>query len=81
MRSDDAIAVLAPTLTSMTKRELRSASVAIWLFLEPLNKSLSQWPGMARTSTSAGLSRINTQDKVANFRGEPGRFCPMPLAA
>jgi hypothetical protein len=36
---------LPSTFTCITKRELRATKVAIWLFLAPLIRSPSQWPG------------------------------------
>jgi hypothetical protein len=48
------------TLTSAVKREWRSTRVTMWLFFEPLIRSPSQCPGTARSSTSAGRSRIDT---------------------
>ncbi len=54
--ADDIVAVLVGNLDQHPKRELRSTSVAMWLFLAPLGKSPSQWPGMARSSISAGRS-------------------------
>ena len=52
------------TFTSITKRECRSTSVAMWELLLPVIRSPSQCPGTARSSTSAGRSRIDTASMI-----------------
>jgi hypothetical protein len=48
----------------MTKRDFRSTSVAMKVPLEPCTRSPSQCPGIARSSISAGLSRIETASTI-----------------
>jgi Bacterial Ig domain len=43
------------SLDTRLNAECRSTNVATWLLRAPRNRSPSQWPGMARSSTSAGL--------------------------
>mmetsp|Transcript_32018 Transcript_32018/g.41215 ORF Transcript_32018/g.41215 Transcript_32018/m.41215 type:complete len:96 (-) Transcript_32018:806-1093(-) len=59
------------TFANITNRVLRSTSVAMKLLLDPAIKSPSQCPGTARSSTSAGRSRIETA--LLNFP-KPLRF-------
>ena len=60
--------------TSMTKRERRSTSVAMCELRAPARRSPSQCPGTARSSTSAGRSRIETASMIAP------RGCPLLVA-
>src|SRR5262245_30149392 len=41
------------TLTSIVNRDWRATRVARWLWCAPASKSPSQWPGTARSATSA----------------------------
>src|SRR5262249_20088858 len=59
---------LLGTLRSITKRVWRSTSVAMWVFA-PERRSPSQWPGTARSSASAGRSRMEAASTI----------CPSPL--
>src|SRR5262249_53538609 len=52
-----------------TKRVWRSTSVAMWVLFAPERRSPSQWPGMARSSASAGRSRMEAASTI----------CPGPL--
>src|SRR5262249_45012153 len=60
---------LLGTLRSITKRVWRSTSVAMWVLFAPERRSPSQWPGTARSSASAGRSRIEAASTI----------CPSPL--
>jgi hypothetical protein len=51
---------LPSSFTSIVNREWRSTRVAMCVLFEPLSKSPSQWPGIARSLTSAGRCRIET---------------------
>lgn len=56
---------LSATLTTMTKRDCRSTSVAMQLPRAPSTRSPSQWPGTARSSASAGRCRIETASTIS----------------
>lgn len=56
--------LLFGTLISIAKRDLRSTSVAICEEGVPHSKSPSQCPGTARSSTSAGRSRIHSASSI-----------------
>src|SRR5215475_13542335 len=58
-------------LTSIMKRVLRSTSVAMCVSFAPVRRSPSQCPGTARSSISAGRSRMETISRI----------CPCPLFA
>src|SRR5882672_2652471 len=58
-------------LTSIVKRVLRSTRVAMCVSFALVRRSPSQWPGTARSSASAGRSRMETIS----------RMCPRPLSA
>src|SRR5215813_9707562 len=60
---------LLGTLRSITKRVWRSTSVAMWVLFAPERRSPSQWPGTARSSASAGRSRMEAASTI----------CPSPL--
>ena len=56
---------------SIVKRVLRSTRVAMCVSFAPVRRSPSQCPGTARSSISAGRSRIETISRI----------CPCPLFA
>src|SRR4029077_12156884 len=56
-------------LMSIVKRVLRSTRVAMCVSFAPVRRSPSQCPGTARSSISAGRSRIETISRI----------CPCPL--
>src|SRR5262245_47315832 len=62
------------TLTSIVNRDWRSTRVARWLWCAPASKSPSQWPGTARSATSAGRARIDTAFTICP------RCCPVRVA-
>ena len=51
-------------LTRTTNRDCRSTSVAMKVPREPSTRSPSQCPGTARSSASAGLSRMGTAPRI-----------------
>ena len=58
------VASLPSTFTSLVNRVWRSTRVAMWLLFDPLMRSPSQCPGTARSSTSAGRSRIEIASTI-----------------
>src|ERR1700758_4206055 len=56
-------------LTSIVKRVLRSTRVAMCVSFAPVRRSPSQCPGTARSSISAGRSRMETISRI--------RPCPL----
>jgi hypothetical protein len=52
------------TFTSIVNRDWRSTKVAMCVLFTPESRSPSQWPGTARSSTSAGRFRMETASTI-----------------